>query len=343
MAEQNTPLKRHACETTDVEPSSKRTRLMESEEKSQHPNLWFDDGSVVLSSEQTLFRVHRSVLSFNSTIFRDMFSLPPGEDAGEDPEDTWEGLPLVKMHDDDEDIANFLTALYDRTYSLSSLPIDVLAGLLRTSTKYEVAHLRTQAIKYLGPIYDLSYRSLTTLQPYTTKTHGVQFATLIINTARETKAELLLPGAFFFLAMQDIDVIFETVTKEERPRYKISMDDLKTCINGREQLIKFNRDNIYSFGDSPDQKCSTAPWCISKMSEFVNSPVCKEHTVDPNATAVLDPDFWTPLTPLCSKCLETHRRSSRKGLRKVINLLPLYFKFSDWATLRKSTGQALST
>ncbi|KAJ7167231.1 hypothetical protein C8R43DRAFT_984555 [Mycena crocata] len=38
-------------------------------------DVWFDDGTVILQAEQTLFRVYRGVLAAQSTIFRDMFSI----------------------------------------------------------------------------------------------------------------------------------------------------------------------------------------------------------------------------------------------------------------------------
>lgn len=95
-----------------------------------YPDLWFQDGSVILATESSLFRVHISVLSRHSLFFRDMFRLPqppqipsqrlsPGVD---DLELDWEDLgmqcgeskcPVVQLHDSAEDLANLLFALYD--------------------------------------------------------------------------------------------------------------------------------------------------------------------------------------------------------------------------------------
>ena len=41
-----------------------------------HPELWFEDGNVVLIAENRSFRVPKSVLARTSEFFRDMFSLP---------------------------------------------------------------------------------------------------------------------------------------------------------------------------------------------------------------------------------------------------------------------------
>lgn len=44
-------------------------------------DLWFKDGNVILIAEGTAFRVHQSLLSINSEVFRDMFSFPQPADT----------------------------------------------------------------------------------------------------------------------------------------------------------------------------------------------------------------------------------------------------------------------
>jgi hypothetical protein len=74
----------------------------------RHPDLWFDDGSVILNVGTTLFRVHRSTLSTHSTVFADMFHVPqpPNQDA-------IEGCPVVHVPDSAKDFTCLLKALYD--------------------------------------------------------------------------------------------------------------------------------------------------------------------------------------------------------------------------------------
>lgn len=85
----------------------------EDESVSRHPDLWFSDGSVVLRAETTLFRVHISQLVRRSLFFRDLFALPqPAKDeVGLD--GTFDGCPLLILHDSAEDLSNLLNALYD--------------------------------------------------------------------------------------------------------------------------------------------------------------------------------------------------------------------------------------
>ena len=75
-----------------------------------HPELWFDDGSVVLVAEITAFRVHRSILCRHSSVFMDIFSIPQPSDSDAD---NIEGCPVIRMHDSTEEFTHLLRACYD--------------------------------------------------------------------------------------------------------------------------------------------------------------------------------------------------------------------------------------
>lgn len=89
----------------------------------RHEKLWFDDGNVIVSAGGTLFRVHKSVLSFHSSFFDGLFKLPTPEDSLEHSPDYYEGIPVVRMEgDDDIDIERIIDELYDqRCVCLSQL------------------------------------------------------------------------------------------------------------------------------------------------------------------------------------------------------------------------------
>lgn len=75
------------------------------------PEIWFDDGNIVLQAEQTLFKVYRGVLGALSPFFHDMFLLPQQET---DQSEKYEGCPLIEMAGDlAEDVRVFLKAIFD--------------------------------------------------------------------------------------------------------------------------------------------------------------------------------------------------------------------------------------
>ena len=75
----------------------------------RHPDLWMDDGSIVIQAENSQFRIHRTTLSRHSPVFRDMFSIPQPTDS----DDTVDGCPIVRLSDSAEDVTHLLAALYD--------------------------------------------------------------------------------------------------------------------------------------------------------------------------------------------------------------------------------------
>ena len=85
-----------------------------------HPDLYIPDGNFVIiaqdgakKTDRIHFRVHQSTLSKHSQVFKDMFTLPgPPENAQE----FYDGVPFVEVNDDPEDMAKFLTVLYEPLY-----------------------------------------------------------------------------------------------------------------------------------------------------------------------------------------------------------------------------------
>jgi len=71
------------------------------------PDLWFEDGTIILQAETRLFRVYKGILSLHSSVFRDMFSFPQPNDQS-----LVEGCMVVVVHDSAEDMTEFLKAIH---------------------------------------------------------------------------------------------------------------------------------------------------------------------------------------------------------------------------------------
>ena len=69
-------------------------------------SLWYEDGTIVLQADSTLFKVFRGILAAESSVFQDMLSVGKS-DTGE----TYEGCPLVRLYDSSADLEFFLKAL----------------------------------------------------------------------------------------------------------------------------------------------------------------------------------------------------------------------------------------
>ena len=71
-------------------------------------NLWFEDGTVVLQAEDTLFRVYSGILARHSQFFQSLLTLPQPQNA-----EVYDGCPLIRMSGDSAaDVREVLQALH---------------------------------------------------------------------------------------------------------------------------------------------------------------------------------------------------------------------------------------
>ncbi|TDL15568.1 hypothetical protein BD410DRAFT_853551 [Rickenella mellea] len=83
------------------ETDHKQNDLNPFPDRQRHPNLWFEDGNIVLSTNLSIFRVHRGLLSLNSPVFANMLSeLQP--DVTKTAFHCLPGIPVLEICDDDE-------------------------------------------------------------------------------------------------------------------------------------------------------------------------------------------------------------------------------------------------
>ncbi|KAJ3510407.1 hypothetical protein NLJ89_g4695 [Agrocybe chaxingu] len=76
-------------------------------------DFWFEDGSVVLQATDMQFRVHKSVLARQSSVFADMFSISQDDSDGDSDSPLVDDCSVVVLQDSVEDVQNLLELLYN--------------------------------------------------------------------------------------------------------------------------------------------------------------------------------------------------------------------------------------
>ncbi|CAA7261832.1 unnamed protein product [Cyclocybe aegerita] len=199
-------------------------------------NFWLDDGNIILQAENTQFRVHKSMLARQSSIFKDMFSIPqPSEPL--DP--VVEGCPVVTLSDKASDVDCILSIFYDNVNVVDlgeALSIDQLAVILCMGKKYDITYLRDRALKKLRRCFP------TTINGWDASLRDGKDSTLnfdplvytiesVISLAHTHGIPSILPSAFLFYASQvppdrilrgDYDVL----SHEARIQCILGRDDL---------------------------------------------------------------------------------------------------------------------
>ena len=76
-------------------------------EWTRHAQYYFDDGSIVLLTECTIFRVHKGVLTLHSGFFERLLNQPREPGA-----ETVDGCPLVPLQDSVDRVETLLDVMY---------------------------------------------------------------------------------------------------------------------------------------------------------------------------------------------------------------------------------------
>ena len=179
--------------------------------------IWFEDGNVVLEAERTRFKVYRGLLASNSSVFKDIFSVPQPPGPFEEAVD---GCPLIRLSDSANDVEIVLRALTDSGFviardncsehscsflsfvcryitSKEPVPLERVVAFLRLGRKYDFEALRIDALRRIF------YEVPISLEEYDSRLHNSQiryedmFWPRILNLAREQKLISVLPLALF--------------------------------------------------------------------------------------------------------------------------------------------------
>ncbi|KZP26072.1 hypothetical protein FIBSPDRAFT_682180, partial [Athelia psychrophila] len=116
---------------------------------------WFEDGNIVLETEGVQFKVYMGILADNSAIFRDLFTIAQAQEG-----ELVDGCPVIHLGDKPQDLAHVLEALHhsrkwlgDTSGEKEAMPLRVLAAFLKLGRKYEIDHVRQQAVNRLATAF----------------------------------------------------------------------------------------------------------------------------------------------------------------------------------------------
>lgn len=114
-------------------------------------NFFFPDGTLVISIQERLYKVHRHFFETYSAVFKTMFSLPTA--AGELPEGGSEQNPIILEGVKPEEFECFLSVIYPSDFSKSdNKTVEDWTAVLSLASRWEFVSMRQLAINRLTRI-----------------------------------------------------------------------------------------------------------------------------------------------------------------------------------------------
>ncbi|KAK7001410.1 glutamine amidotransferase type-1 domain-containing protein [Favolaschia claudopus] len=301
------------------------------------PEVWFDDGTIILEAESIQFKVFKGILAANSTVFNDM--LVVGSSIPETNEMV-DGCPVVRVFDSALDMKHFLKALHHVGYYDPAETTDFLliAAILRLSTKYNVDFLRRRALAHISSLYP------TTLQEWDLRKDTAMevfnarpFAVLLL--AKETGHQALLPACMYLCADSvDINDILDGLTSIDGKHLELDWPDKRACIRGRQNLLLALRAEVFAFltGNLTIQNCASPQRCDSSKLRWLQSLEASLGNGCPGIFSIKFP--WNAFRKaVCENCYTASHTHSNTQRQLIWDKLPSYFGMPPWEELVKSS------
>ncbi|KAK7690526.1 hypothetical protein QCA50_005624 [Cerrena zonata] len=323
----------------------------ENQKRATDAGLWFEDGNIILIAQYTPFKVHRGLLSRKSEVFRDMFTLPPPESPNKC--DLMDGIPIVHMSDNWEDLSIVLSVLYDGQaffgFQQQIIHFQTIAALLRLGHKYGLTELEQEAIarlkrlfptelddffdEYTGSKYDRDNRSLCCPD---SKIHlKSSDAVEAINLARTYNIPSILPSAFYICSRLPINLLVKGVpTLGSRvSRNMLSRADLVRCLEGQ---IELSRRYVLRWETLHEAigkgSCIDTKLCLSSKLEWAKEGHRAWQYQDAIGCCLLDSDWATSGRSqelLCDGCDGKRESLWEKFRRETWNDLSVIFDLQN--------------
>ncbi|KAJ7468228.1 hypothetical protein B0H11DRAFT_2045972, partial [Mycena galericulata] len=285
-------------------------------------NVWYEDGTVVLQAENTLFRVKQEILAHQSSKFRKVLANLNAQPASEG---TYDGCPIVAVEASPRHVEQFLLTIHDAGYLMRNpSPVDsmaTLAGLLRLANVYRVKFISEQMFSMLATIYPPTLDAWLSREfpPGFGELQGDDFLVLKIQKWARFDDRFIpfLTGVFYECCRYPLaDIISADMLH----------DDQQTCLLA---ITMFNepgdpptwtsRYDVYSFLLKGARRCQSRAQCDAGRLDWI------ETNGFPAFGDVFSAPFEWDKIVLCDLCRDSAKESYDAGRARLWNELRKFF------------------
>ncbi|KLO08408.1 hypothetical protein SCHPADRAFT_908662 [Schizopora paradoxa] len=311
-----------------------------------HDLLWFPGGDVVLSTDTLLFKVHKDVLSLQSSFFKDTFDFfavrdaQMANDGSGSAEETYEGIPVMRMvGDEGTDVVHLLRTVYERQYYRRDdpkTPLATMVALFNLNTKYDFKHIRTDVIFQISKEYptqldayddwcDCGYPIFGEMREY------MYAHFTLLKMLFKANVPGLLPVIYYASSCSPYSDIF-TMTAT------LDAECLSTLIKGKEKLILAANSVI---GDLPDLVRDVVIKCNEDCQYEVRITKLS-YVLDYADLRQMRGDFVMQqcVNGVCGKCSKKIEAEYDKRRADVWEKIPSLFGYESWIKTRQEIAEA---
>ncbi|KAJ7476716.1 hypothetical protein FB451DRAFT_1366346 [Mycena latifolia] len=308
-------------------------------------DLWFPDSNLILRAENTLFRVHSSILAARSSVFRDMVAFPQPERQDED---SFGGAPVVRLHDSAAEVEAFLRAIFDSSFFMpppSPTDFATVIGVMRLAHKYDVQYLFRRALSHLDSMYPATLAEFLDVNLGNAPHHvdfpmGIVPDLITLRVASALDALWFLPTAYYNVCRFPAPDLLAA----GEPWTALGAEVQQLCLASQVQLLRATALTHAFLGNLPIGSCSSPKHCAEMVSDaratLLEWADVETHDLDPLKEWVFAHlDGWRDLCPQCSDAAQDEYSGVQQ---RFWNRMPEIFGLPSWEQLRSMRRDALA-
>ncbi|VDC03650.1 unnamed protein product [Peniophora sp. CBMAI 1063] len=325
------PLTIPSDEEQDAQVTTKSSRSSSPDESAPtpHERFWFDDGSVVVQVEDVLFRLHKSLLSAQSSYFRDLFagqiSQPTDYDAG-----SGDTLPLYVLPEGDlkitsvydvEELLDVLTKPHTNARNHSSTTLYAIA---RAAHELEFDDTHAWAAQELLDQYWSNDLNIIPSEP---RSDGPHAALHVLQVATDAHIPLIRKAALYdVLRLPDFGQSTKTAARLRLADYEILTRARHHCAQVWMDVLTVPPWRSQQCAD--EERQSKDPICAARSSSqrkhrwntLIHSQNLRKYWIDPVAGFRHLQGMSIPMdekTGFCFDCRQAWRNSWKRRLNQL--------------------------
>ncbi|KAJ8516303.1 hypothetical protein ONZ45_g6362 [Pleurotus djamor] len=321
----------------DAHPA-KRPRLSLYEPTTlQDSQYYFKDGNIVLSAHEDpdnldsivfLFRAHMTVLARQSTVFADMMDLPTPAD---ETQDTYDGAPLLHLHDRAEHVRGFLLAIYDPLNlfldEYTGKAVDALAGALILAHKYDALAIKDRIIKRIHDDWSPNDCEKRILKINAAGSDFISEKLIHLSHISKTRSELTVP----------LSTVYYFLSSHPESYYNHSLltsKDVLYAMTGRHYMQNWICSSVFAGKQSSSLRacasCNVARYTAGMLANAALRTSSDSLVQWKIILSMLKPGY--SLDGLCSSAICRQRAAAwlKRILLKAYDMIPEFFDIKTW-------------
>ncbi|KAF8054595.1 hypothetical protein FPV67DRAFT_1460741 [Lyophyllum atratum] len=290
--------------------------------------LCFEDGNVILRADTTTVRVHRGVLGFHSSVFRQMW---------EDAPSPARQLPTVLLRDTAEDLVRYVNAVYHHNSGVDAagaISIAEVGSLLRMGRKYAHVGMVACMTERVAAEYPaaLAAWDYARRNRFTRIEDCVGFGFEVLDVVYGNDLHASVPGLLYEICSTYSSEDLRTAVEQyDGKTVTVSARDQILCNVGRDRLAVAQSVHTFAWVEClPGTNCSSPESCEALVAALRLSLWGATRKI--SALDVWDEDWGIEL---CASCGEEAELIHRRGRHAVWANLPSYFDLGEWEDLSR--------